>query len=153
MIGSELVHLRRRFMVSDLQPIESHLRHDEPLDLDADVVIRGWPLTIEGLLRNADATRRRYSFAGEPLIAVSAEIAVEDWTVEEILSGPRLRTRRTFATAFAGELVDAGFGLLPSFKAPHYSIQLMSYTESQAEQLIAVLGNTQPNPFFTRRSS
>lgn len=140
-------------MPSDLDAVEQHVREGEKLDLRADLVIRGWPLTVDGLLCNADATRRRYSFQREPFVAVSAEIADVDWSVDEILSGPRLRTRRTYASATAGVLVDAGFELLPTFAAPHYSIKLMSYTETQAERLIDALGDAQPNPFFTRRSS
>ena len=72
-----------------LSPIEEHLRHGE--ELDDVLVVRGWPLRVEGLLRNADATRRRYSRAGEPFVAISAEAVMPGWPVDGILSGPRLR--------------------------------------------------------------
>lgn len=134
-----------------LEPIESHLREGELLDPTAHLVIRGWPLTVEGLLRNADATRRRYSQAGEPFVAVSAEVTVGAWDVDGILSGSRLRTRRSYATAAAGEVLGAGFGLLPTFSAPHYSVVLGTYTVEQAELLIQVLGEVRPNPHHVRR--
>ena len=83
--------------MSDLTPIDGHVRLGEVLDPDAHLVIRGWPLTVDGLLRNADATRRRYSRAGRPFVAVSAEVTFAGWDIDAILSGPRLRTRRSYA--------------------------------------------------------
>lgn len=134
-----------------LEPIEGYLRDGEQLDPAAHLVIRGWPLTVEGLLRNADATRRRYSWAGEPFVAVSAEVTIGGWDVDRILSGSRLRTRRSYAVAVVGDVLGAGFGLLPTFSAPHYSVVLGSYTVEQAERLIAVLGEVRPNPHHVRR--
>jgi hypothetical protein len=139
--------------VSALEPIEEHLRDAEVLDPNAALVIRGWPLTVDGLLRNADATRRRYSLADEPLVAISAEVTMPGWDVESILSGSRLRTRRSYASTLAHEVTAAGFRLLPSFSAPHYSIVLDIYTEEEAQRLIAVLGDVRPNPYHVRRES
>jgi hypothetical protein len=79
--------------MSDLTPVEGHVRAGEVLDPEAALVIRGWPLTVDGLLRNADATRRRYSRAGRQFVAVSAEVTMAGWDLDAILSGPRLRTR------------------------------------------------------------
>ncbi len=75
-----------------LVPIEGYLREGDQLDPAAHLVVRGWPLTADGILRNADATRSRYSWAGEPLVAVSAEVTIAGWDVDRILSGSRLRT-------------------------------------------------------------
>ena len=97
----------------NLEPIEGHRREGEQVDATAHLVIRGWPLTVDGLLRNADATRRRYSYGGEPFVAVSAEATVGARNLDSILSGSRLRTRRSYAAASVGEVLDAGFGLLP----------------------------------------
>src|SRR5688572_21617789 len=83
---------------SELEPIEPHLRDAPAPDLDADLVVRGWPLTIEGLFSNADASRSRFTFAGVPLAAISAEVTAPGWTLDEILAGPRLRTRSRYAT-------------------------------------------------------
>lgn len=139
--------------MSTREPIEPHLRSAEVPDRAAALVIRGWPLTVEGLLRNADATRRRYSFAGEPLVAISAEVTMPGWDVESILSASRLRTRRSYASTLVGEVTDVGFSLLPSFSAPHYSIVLNIYTEEEAQRLIEVLGDVRPNPYHVRRQS
>ncbi|MFT5204005.1 MAG: hypothetical protein ACI9C1_003408 [Candidatus Aldehydirespiratoraceae bacterium] len=139
--------------MSVLEPIETYLRPAEVLDPDAALVIRGWPLTVDGLLRNADATRRRYSLHGDPLIAVSAEATMPEWNVESILSGARLRTRRSYASTLAHDVIESGFGLLPTFSAPHYSIVLANYTEEEAQRLISVLGDIRPNPYHVRRES
>lgn len=116
-------------------------------------MIRGWPLTVEGLLRNGDATRRRYSLDGETLVAISAEVTMPGWDVESILSGNRLRTRRSYASTLAHKVTEASFNLLPSFAAPHYSIVLGKYTDEEAQRLIAVLGDVRQNPYHVRRES
>lgn len=140
-------------MKTELQRVEDHLRSGEALDTASTIVIRGWPLTVEGLRRNAEATSQRYSFDGDPFIAVSAEATVAGWTKDAILSGSRLRTRRSYAQAMAGDILGAGFELLPTFVAPHYSIRLQTYTDDELEHLIAVLGEIHSNPHFTRRRS
>jgi hypothetical protein len=114
-------------------------------------VIRGWPLTVDGILRNAEATQRRFSRAGHPFVAVSAEVTVAGWDLDAILSGPRLRTRRSYAAAPVGRIVETGFGLLATFGAPHYSVVLPSYTETAAQRLMEVLGEVKVNPHHVRR--
>lgn len=79
---------------------------------------------------------------------MSAEVTIDGWDVDRILSGSRLRTRRSYATA---ALVAAGFGLLPTFSAPRYSVLLGSYIVEQAELLIRALGEIRPNPYLVRR--
>lgn len=134
-----------------LEPIEGHLRPGEQLDLEAHLVVRGWPVDIDGILRNADRTRARYSWAGEPFVAISAEVTIPGWDVESILRGSRLRSRRTYAIVGVGELLEAGFTLLPTFNAPHYSVVLPSYTPAYAARLVEVLGEVKPNPYHERR--
>ncbi|MCU0270907.1 MAG: hypothetical protein MUF83_19990 [Acidimicrobiales bacterium] len=135
----------------ELEPVEPHLRAEEVLDPSAHLVVRGWPLTVEGLLANADATRSRYRYDDRPLSAVSAEVTVAGWSLDAILSGPRLATRRRYAAASVDDLIDAGFGLLATFRVPHYSIVLEPYTPERAEQLLEVLGEVLANPYYVRR--
>jgi hypothetical protein len=137
--------------MSDLTPIEGHVGLGEVLDPDAHLVIRGWPLTVDGLLRNADATTRRYSRVGRPFVALSAEVTVAGWDLDAILSGPRLRTRRSYAAVPVGRIVESGFGMLATFGAPHYSVVLPSYTEAAAQRLIEALGEVKVNPYHVRR--
>lgn len=142
--------LDRMEFVDALEPIEAVLR-DEHLHGDALLVVRGWPLTLEGFLRNADATRHRFSRGGEPFVAISAEVTVAEWTLESILAGPRLRTRSRYAAVASRVLVETGFELLPTFAAPHCSIALPAYTSRRAQQLLEVLGDVRPNPHHTGR--
>lgn len=79
--------------MTGLTPIEEHLRIGEQLESTGQLVVRGWPLTVDGLLHNADATHRRYSRGGGPFLAISAEVTVLGWDLDVILAGPRLRTR------------------------------------------------------------
>ncbi len=137
--------------MNDLEPIEGLIREGESLDPESHLVVRGWPLTIDGLLRNADATRNRFSLSGRPFSAISAEVTMAGWTLEAILRGPRLRTRSRYAAVSAGELVAARFGLLPTFVAPHYSVILDPYTPERAQQLLDLLGEAQINPHHVRR--
>src|SRR3954454_10946963 len=95
---------------------------------------------VDGLLRNTDATRSRYSLEGAPFVAISAEATVDEWSLEAILAGPRLRTRSSYASAPVGAVVSAGFRLLATFGAPHYSVVLPSYDELAARRLLGVLG-------------
>ena len=126
------------------------MRSGEELDLDAHLVMRGWPVNVVGILRNADLTMRRFSLGGEPFVAISAEVTIAGWDVETILRGDRLRSRRSYAITEVRRLLDAGFDLLPTFNAPHYSVRLPSYTEASAEHLVEVFGSVKPNPFHER---
>jgi hypothetical protein len=72
-------------------------------------------------------------------------------TLEELLTGPRLRTRRRYASALAQSLLEAEFLLLPSFGVPHYSIVLRAYSDDEARRLLDVLGEARQNPYYGRR--
>ncbi len=137
--------------MTDLEPIEPLLRAAERLDPAADLVVRGWPLTVEGLMRNAEATRSRFALGGVPFAAISAEVTIEGWTLDGILAGPRLRTRSRYAAVPAGVLLGAGFELLPTFAAPHSSLMLEPYTLGRVEELVRLLGEVHVNPYFVRR--
>jgi len=90
-------------MPDDLIPIEDRLRSGEILDPTASLVLRGSPLTIGGVLANAERTRRRLSLAGEPFVAISVDVTIAGWDVHAILAR-RLATRRSYALARAGDL-------------------------------------------------
>ncbi|MGQ0465358.1 MAG: hypothetical protein ACT4QG_08545 [Sporichthyaceae bacterium] len=131
-----------------LEPIEPFLRVEEALHARSNIVVRGWPLTVPGILRNADDARARFSYEHAELVAVSAEATVGDRTLDDLLAGPRLRTRRRYAAVVAERLLEAGFGLLPSFAAPHYSIVLPAYATKHAERLLGLFGEAHLNPYY-----
>lgn len=99
-----------------LTPIESHLRSDDDPG-DWMVVIWGRPLTIEGLLIAAGRTLAEFSWHGGPFVAVSAEVTGPGRSAADVLAGPRLRTRRTYAAAAVTALIDGGFPVLGTFGA------------------------------------
>lgn len=133
-----------------LTPIEPHVR-TVIVATDDNVVVRGWPLTVDGLLRNADATRSRYSLGGKPLVAVSVVVAERAWSLDGVLSGPRLRTRTRYAVAPVRAVLEAGFQMLATFAEPHWSVVLPAYTSADAQALLSVLGPAMINPYFERR--
>jgi hypothetical protein len=90
-----------------LTAIEAHLRTDEDVGRGF-LVIRGRPLTAEGLLAAAGRTLDEFSWNEAPLAAVSAEVTGPDRTVKDVLAGPRLRTRRTYASAPVLDLIAGG---------------------------------------------
>jgi hypothetical protein len=113
-------------------------------------VIRGRPLTIEALLLAAGRTCAEFSWRGNPLAAVSAEVTGVGRATDDLLAGPRLRTRRTYAEAPVATLIEAGFAVLPSFSVPHVSIALPEYTEASIRALVKIFGPEQPNPYYVR---
>jgi hypothetical protein len=132
-----------------LTPIEDHLRDgDDPNEWI--LVIRGRPLTVDGLLTAAARTLAEFSWHGEPMAAVSAEVTGPDRTTDDVLAGPRLRTRRTYASAPVAELVNAGFPVLATFTAPHVSIVLPHYDEAHVQALVDILGPERTNPYYLR---
>lgn len=107
--------------------------------------------------RRDPAKRRRHSQPllrrGEPFIAVSAEVTIQGWGLDAILAGPRLRTRSRYASAPVAAVQAAGFELLATFIAPHYSVVLPTYTETVVQRLLEVLGEPVHNPHFIGRRS
>ncbi len=90
-------------------------------------------------------------------VTIAAHLEVEDAVDRDCvdphqdLAGPRLRTRSRYAETTAASLVDARFGLLPSFAAPHYSVVLPAYDEAHVRHLLEVLGEAKRNPHLVGR--
>lgn len=80
-------------------------------------------------------------------------MTIQGWDLDSILAGPRLRTRSRNVSAPVGVVQAAGFELLATFVAPHYSVALPSYTEDVVRRLLEVLGEPVPNPHFIERRS
>lgn len=118
-------------MADDLTPIEERLRQGEVLD-------------------NAERTRLRFTFGGQPLIAISVDVTIAGWDVDAILAR-RLDSRRSYAVARAGDLLSEEFLLMPTFTAPHYSLALPSYTREAAAKVIEAFGDVKPNPHYKPR--
>lgn len=102
-------------------------------------------------MHNSQASCSRFTFRGVPFTAISSEVTVDAWTIDSILAGSRLRTRRHYAAVTTGVLLGAGFELVPTFAAPHYSVLLHPYTYEKIEELVHLFGEIHVNPHFVRR--
>lgn len=70
-----------------------------------------------------------------------------------MLAGPRLRTRRTYASAPVSELLEGGFQVLPTFAVPHVSVVLPAYDDDVVRALVDILGPEHVNPYYLRKRS
>lgn len=131
--------------------MEDHLRDEDPSEWAS--VIRGRPLTVDGLLKAAGRTVSEFTWRGDPVAAVSAEVTGTNRTAAEVLAGPRLRTRRTYASVSVAALSGGGFSVLPTFAAPHVSIVLPAYDAVSARALVDLLGSERVNPYSSRTRS
>ena len=131
------------------EPIEGSVRAAGiPPD---EIVVRGNPLTIQGLLDHAERTAKIFTWRGEVLFAVSAAVTGAGRSLDDLLESSNLRTRSSFASASVSALTAVGFEVLPTFSAPHVSIVLPKYDDRVAELLLAALGAVQQNPHRERR--
>ncbi len=130
------------------EPIEPYVRSESPPD-DAIVVVRGGPIAAEKIVEHALRQAREYSYEGRPMYSVSVSLTVDGWDLAALLTGP-LSSRTTFAASTARAVRGAGFGLLPTYDAPHYDVLLGSAEYRVAEALLAVFGPPEANPYKRR---
>jgi hypothetical protein len=117
------------------------------------VVVRGGPDSTPKIEGHAARTARAYVLDGQPVFGVSVFAALDDIGPASLdgLLGGKLSTYRVVHLVAAGTVVDSGFTLLPTFGRPHMT--LVPVTPGRAADLLAVLGDPEPNPQYgeTRR--
>lgn len=133
----------------ELEPIERHLRAESAPD-DAQVVIRGGPLSVEKVVAHARRQEREFSYKGRSMASISVDVTVGGWTVETILRD-RLWSRSSYGRCRVRRLRSAGYVLLPTHETPHHDIVLEDAKPETAATLLAIFGDPQPNPFKQRR--
>lgn len=131
------------------QPIEPLVRSEPPPD-DAVVVVRGGPLTPQKIVEHAVRQQAVFSYRGAPMIAISVDLAINGWPIERILR-ERMWSRSRYATTTVGELRAAGYELVPTGMAPHFSVVLPSAGEAAAVSLLGHFGPTLANEFKRTR--
>lgn len=99
------------------EPVEPHVRSEVPPD-DAIVIVRGGPIAAEKIVEHALRQAREYSYEGRPMYSVSVSLTVDGWDLASLLAGP-LSSRTSFVASTVGPVRRAGFGLLPTYDAPH----------------------------------
>lgn len=118
---------------------------------NAAMVIRGGPDTLQLLRFHARRLNRLYMLDGDPVFGVSVFVArdtIGPASERGILSG-KLRSYPMIYRTTCRELTEAGFELLPTFAAPHYTVALASL--DAVEDLAAAFGLLVVNPYAEGR--
>lgn len=131
------------------RPIEPLIRRELPPD-DSVVVVRGGPLTAGKIVEHAARQQAVFTYRGAPMIAISVDLSIEGWPLERILR-ERMWSRSRYATTTVGELRSAGYELVATSSAPHYSVVLQAASEAAASALLDHFGPTLVNEFKQRR--
>jgi hypothetical protein len=132
------------------QELRPHLRGEAVPD-DSIIVVRGGPTSIEKLAAHAARTHAAYVLDGRPLFGVSVFCALDDIgpsSLDGLLQ--RFAPYRVVHLPLAGQLREAGFELLASFRRPHFTVRLG--TLDQLPQLLEALGKPESNPYHGRRT-
>lgn len=104
------------------EPIENHLRTGEGAPAETYLLLRGPPLTVEKFADHAARTARAYTYQGEPCFGISVEQSSGPADTARLLRGRRLSTRHRVGRIRLEGARSAGFVLLPTFGAPHYTV-------------------------------
>jgi hypothetical protein len=121
------------------------------LPSEAEVVVRGSPITAEKLWTHAIRQAREYSCRGNHMASVSVDIVLPEWPLERILA-VQLATYSRYATCPVAALVEVGFELLATGAVPHADLLFPAVDSLWAERLAALLaGSEERNPYKSRR--
>lgn len=124
---------------------------DGQVPSEAEVVVRGSPITPEKLWTHAIRQAREYSYRGERMASVSVDTVLPGWPLDRILAA-QLATYTRYATCPVQALVEAGFGLLATGAMPHADVVFPAVDSLWAERLAALLaGSEERNPYKSRR--
>jgi hypothetical protein len=135
-----------------LAAIESEFwTSDGVVPTDAELVVRGSPITPEKLLAHALRQAREYSLRGANMFSVSADVVMESWPLDRIL-GEQLATYSRNATVGIPELRAAGFELVATGHSPHIDVVLPGPDTLWTEKLAELLRpSEQRKPFKSRK--
>jgi hypothetical protein len=133
-------------MSGERDDLRVHVRDEHP-PADAAVVIRGGPDTLSLLRSHARRINRLFVLDGTEVFGISVFVASSDIGLaseRQILRG-KLGTYESIYRTTVGELTVTGFGLLPTFQAPHYTVLLPGL--DTVDELAAALGPLLTNPY------
>lgn len=114
---------------------------------NAAVVLRGGPDTLALLRSHARRLNRLYVLDGLPIFGISVFVAdsTSGHVSADAILATKLRSYPTMYRTTVGALAEAGFGLLPTFNAPHYTVLLPDL--DAADDLAGVFGELLVNPY------
>jgi hypothetical protein len=124
--------------VSVVQPLP--IRQESPPD-DAAVVIRAGVMERRAV---EDAASR--CFEGYGILGISVEAAIGVSIVEACRDSRRLARYRQLRLSTFGRLRAAGFPLVATFDAPHYTLTLPDLSEITLARLERTFDKPIPNP-------
>lgn len=131
------------------EPIERHVRPGESSPADTHLLLRGSPMTAAKFAEHAARTARAYTLGGDPCFGISVELAVDAEDVARLLRGRRLSTRRRVARIRVEASRAAGFVLLPTFTAPHYTVVVDLAATATVEVLASLAArDVIENPYY-----
>jgi len=132
------------------EELRPYLRDELPPD-DTTVVVRGGPDTLAKLAMHARRTHDAYVLDGAPLSGISVYCAL-DHVGTASLDGllRRFASYRVVHLPRMGQLLRAGFPLLPSFGRPHYTIRLDGDDPPGLTRLLEALGPAEANKYHRR---
>lgn len=127
------------------------VRAGEPAVDDVLLALRGGPDTPALLRSHARRVNRLFLLDGAEVWGISVFVALDPVgpaSVDELLRR-RLRTYDQVYLPSAGRLRAAGFGLLPTFSRPHFTVLLEGL--DQVPRMLEALGALQRNPYAVGR--
>lgn len=116
------------------------LRPDLPPD-DATVVLRAGLMQTSNIRRSAERTFAVYAIYG-----LSAEAVIDRTVREACTSSDRIAGYRRIRLSTFGRLRSAGFALLATFEAPHFTVVLADVSELTVARLERCFDSPIPNP-------
>jgi hypothetical protein len=136
-------------MVADRIEQRNRLRNEAP-PADRTTVVRGGRDTSDKLRRHALRTARAWSLDGLPLWGVSVFTA-DVWPLDQLLR-ERFATFRVVHLPTVGDLRGAGYELLPTGLAPHFTLRLRRGDDAELRRLLDALGEPRDNPEYGQRA-
>lgn len=85
---------------------------------------------------------------GYGVLGISVEVAMDLPVVEACRTSPRLGRYRQIRLSSFGRLREAGFALIATFDAPHYTVALSDVSELTIARLARCFDDPIPNPGF-----
>jgi hypothetical protein len=131
----------------DREELGEHVRVGEHPPAMTRLVLRGGPDTLSLIANHARRLNRLYVLRGEEVFGISVFVALDDvgpTSYAELLRN-RLRGYPLVYTPAVDDLLAAGFGLLPTFRRPHYTVLMGSLDDT--EHLYDTLGELRSNPY------
>ncbi len=133
------------------QALETYLRN-EAAPAGAHLLLRGSPLTADAFVRSSERAARAYTFGGSPCLGISVELSSGSVETDQLLRGRRLSTRHHVARIRVADAVAAGFVMLPTFSAPHYTVLVGRTPGATVGALVELaLRDVLANPYYEPR--